>query len=45
MKLTVVTVKESTSVNLYGIQNHNQIMAKEKIGIAKHFWEEDHKTS
>ena len=28
MKLTVVTVKESTLVNLHGIENHNQIMEK-----------------
>ena len=39
MKLTVVTVKEPTSVNLHGIQNHNQIMAKDlsKYRIVKRF--------
>ena len=34
MKLTVVTVKQSTSVNLNGLQNRVQMNAKDPSGIA-----------
>ena len=49
MKLTIVTVKQSTSVNLNGLQNRVQMNTEkyncDKNEIAKHCWEADHNFS